>query len=171
MDVFEYESIIGRQEKLRLSYIEVPGKILDQSQKPENNNKFSQRFLVSLNGHENFHGGVVSLGNDTGYITVQSSLLKKLGLHIGDTVQVRLSPDESEYGMEFPEELQEILRQDPEAEKRFNGLPMSKKRYIIVYVNQVKSSQKKIDRAFLLLNNLKKLPVGQEEFRAMLGKE
>jgi hypothetical protein len=44
-------------------------------------------------------------------------------------------------------------------------------RYIIHYVASVKSSQLKIDRAFLLLTNLKKLPKGKETFRAMLGKE
>jgi hypothetical protein len=170
MSVFEYESHIYRLDKLRLFYVEVPGELLEKSKKPDQP-LFSQRFLISLNGQPEWHGGVVSLGNNTGYITVKTTILKELGLHLGDAVQVGLSPDNSEYGMEFPEELQELLRQDPEAENRFNQLPMSKRRYIIGYVNQVKSSQKKIERALMLLTNLKKLPPGKEDFRGMLGKD
>jgi uncharacterized protein YdeI (YjbR/CyaY-like superfamily) len=84
---------------------------------------------------------------------------------------VVLEKDESKYGMEVPPELAELLAQDPEGAARFEGLTPGKQRYIIQYVSTVKSSQLRIDRAFLLIGNLKRLPVGKESFRAMLGLE
>lgn len=127
--------------------------------------------MISLNGGNPWHGGVVSLGNETGYIAVKSKILKDLHVGEDDFVEVTLAEDNTEYGMEFPEELAEVLRQDPEAEIRFLGLTMSKRRYIIYYIAQVKSSVKRIERAWFLMNNLKKLPKGKEEFRQILGKE
>jgi uncharacterized protein YdeI (YjbR/CyaY-like superfamily) len=95
--------------------------------------------------------------------------LKELGLTIGDWVEVSLNPDNSKYGMPVPEELEELLHQDPEGERRFEMLTPGRQRYIIHYINQVKSSQLRIDRALLLIGNLKKLPEGKEDFRGMLG--
>ncbi len=44
-------------------------------------------------------------------------------------------------------------------------------RYVIFYVSSVKSTQLRVDRAVRLIGNLKKLPVGKESFRQMLGLE
>lgn len=127
--------------------------------------------MISVNGSKSWHGGVVSLGNQTGYITVKGSILKELHIKEDELVNVVLEEDNSEYGMEFPEEFREILNQDPEAEKRFLALPMSKRRYIIYHIAQVKSSVKRIERGWFMMENLKKLPVGKEEFRQILGKD
>ena len=71
--------------------------------------------------------------------------------------------------MEMPPELAELLRQDEEGKTRFNQLTPGRQRYIIHYVSAVKSSQLRIDRAILLIENLKKLPKGKESFRETLG--
>jgi uncharacterized protein YdeI (YjbR/CyaY-like superfamily) len=96
--------------------------------------------------------------------------MKKLKVQEGDTVSVSLAKDESKYGMSLPVEMIEILKQDKEAKRRFDMLTPGKQRYIIFYVAGVKTPQLRIDRAMLLLGNLKNLPEGKEEFRAMLGK-
>ncbi|MGZ4056577.1 MAG: YdeI/OmpD-associated family protein, partial [Bacteroidia bacterium] len=59
--------------------------------------------------------------------------------------------------------------QDEEGMRRFKMLTKGKQRYIIYYVAMVKSSQKRIDRAILLITNLKKTKEGKESFREMLG--
>ena len=110
------------------------------------------------------------MGNGSGYISINSKRLKQLALHAGSEVWVKLQKDESKYGMEVPEELEELLQQDHEGKRRFEGLTPGRQRYIIHYVAGVKSSQLRIDRAILLIENLKKLPVGKESFREMLGK-
>ena len=112
----------------------------------------------------------MALGEGKAYISINAARMKKLKVEEGDTVSVSLTKDESKYGMELPEELVEIFRQDKEAKRRFDLLTPGKQRYIIFYVAGVKNPQLRIDRAMLLLTNLKKLPEGKEEFRAMLGK-
>lgn len=152
-------------------YVEIPREALEYFSTPETKNIYNQRLMISLNGCAFWHGGVVSLGNDTGYISVKGKILKDLHVREEDSVSVVLKEDNSEYGMEVPEEFTEVLRQDPEAEERFLALPMSKRRYVIYYILQVKSSVKRIERSWFLMNNLKKLPRGKEEFRQMLGKD
>jgi uncharacterized protein YdeI (YjbR/CyaY-like superfamily) len=57
--------------------------------------------------------------------------------------------------MDVPEELKELLAQDPEGKRRFDRLDCSvKERYIIYYVTGVKSSQLRLERALLLITNL-----------------
>jgi uncharacterized protein YdeI (YjbR/CyaY-like superfamily) len=112
----------------------------------------------------------MALGEGKAYISISSKRMKEAGAAYGDMVQVTLREDQSEYGIDMPEELAELFRQDPEGKRRFDLLTAGKKRYILNYVATVKSPQLRIDRAFLLINNLKKLPLGKESFREMLGK-
>ena len=84
-------------------------------------------------------------------------------------MEVTIELDNSKYGMEMPEELEALLEQDHEGERRFEMLTPSKQRYIIHYVSQVKSSQLKIDRAIMLINNLKALPEDEFDMRRLLG--
>jgi uncharacterized protein YdeI (YjbR/CyaY-like superfamily) len=72
--------------------------------------------------------------------------------------------------MDMPEELKELLDQDPEGLRRFELLSLGKKRYIIYYVAGVKSSHLKLERSLLIINNLKLTKVGKESFKEMLGK-
>lgn len=44
-------------------------------------------------------------------------------------------------------------------------------RYIINYVDGVKSIQKRIDRAIMLIENLKTMPSGKFDYRHLLGME
>ena len=76
---------------------------------------------------------------------------------------VELVPDESEFGMPVPEELDELFAQDEEGFRRFCGLSPGKQRNIIHFVSSVKNSQSRIDRALKLINNLKLLPEGKEK--------
>ena len=160
-----YRSYINKLPHLPGHYIEVPPDVVQQL-----GGKFKVRLLCTINDKLTFQGGLVALGVGAGYISINNKRLKQLGLQQGDEVQVKLEPDESEFGMEIPEELTELFNQDEEGKRRFDLLPPGKQRYIIYYVSGVKSSQLRIDRALLLINNLKQLPVGKESFREMLGK-
>jgi uncharacterized protein YdeI (YjbR/CyaY-like superfamily) len=67
--------------------------------------------------------------------------------------------------------LQEIFRQEPHIEKRFRLMSPGKQRTIIYYINQPKSPDKQIERAWLYMENLMKLPEGKETMRALMGKK
>ncbi|QCR25099.1 YdeI/OmpD-associated family protein [Pontibacter sp. SGAir0037] len=160
-----FETSINRLEYLvGMHYLEVPQPVVQQL-----GGKLKVRLLCTVNNQLTFQCGLMALGNGSAYISLNTKRLKQLKLKAGDKAVVALAKDESKYGMEIPEELAELLQQDDEGNKRFNLLTPGKQRYIIHYVASVKSSQLRIDRAILLIKNLKKLPVGNESFRAMLG--
>lgn len=161
----DFESHIGVLEYLlNAHYVYIPKEVVTFF-----GGKMKMRVWCSINGQEAFQGGFMSLGEGAAYITVNRKRLKTGGLEKGCQVKVHLKEDTSEFGMDISTELKEVLHQDPEGEERFMSLSAGKKRYIIHYVNSVKSSQKRIDRALLLIGNLKKQPLGKESFREMLG--
>jgi hypothetical protein len=147
-------------------YLEVPEAVIQQLSK-----KLKTKLICTVNQSLTFQCGLVALGEGRAYITLSGKRMKQLGVSYGHEVAVLLEEDESTYGMEVPEELAELLAQDDEGKKRFHGLPMGKQRYIIFYISSVKSSQLRIDRAVQLIGNLKRLPVGKESFRDILGIE
>ena len=108
---------------------------------------------------------MMALGEGRGYITVSKKKLNQFSIALGDVIKVILEPDNSEFGMEVPEELIEIFAQDPEAEKRFMSISPGKQRNIIYYVSGVKNSDLRIERALKLINNLKACPEGKETAR------
>jgi hypothetical protein len=160
-----YTTRIGKlPHMINMHYIEVPPAVIKKL-----GGKIKMRLLCTVNNNITFQGGLVALGNGSAYITINAKRMKELKLKLGSEVDILLKKDESEFGMQVPEELTELLKQDDEGKKRFDMLSPGKQRYIIHYVSTVKSSQLRIERALLLITNLKKLPVGKENFREMLG--
>lgn len=149
---------------INMHYVEIPAHIIKQM-----GGKINMRVLCTLNNKLTFQGGLVALGNGNAYLTVNAKRMKDLKLKLGNAIEVQLQNDTSEYGMEMCDELKELLLQDKEGKKRFDLLTPGKQRYIINYVATVKNSQLRINRALLLIGNLKKLPLGKENFREMLG--
>jgi uncharacterized protein YdeI (YjbR/CyaY-like superfamily) len=87
---------------------------------------------------------------------------------------VNLEKDKSEYGLPFPEELKELLKQDPVGNKYFLQLTPGKQRNIIYYVNQVKNMDLRIQRAMGFIEHLKKNKgklIFRELFRELQQKE
>jgi len=124
-----------------------------------------QRLLCTVNNTLTFNCGMMPLKEGNMFIMLNKKRMKVLGVNNGDSIDVILEPDNSKFGMEMPEELAEVLRQDREAGIRFRDLSPGKQRNIIYYVAQVKNTQKRIDRALLLLGNLKQLKKGKETVR------
>jgi hypothetical protein len=166
MKPVSFETHIDKLAYLKTFYLEIPASIV----KKFGGFTAKTRLLCEVNKKVNFQCGLMALGESKAYISINSKRMEEAGAGLGDIVQVILREDQSEYGVEMPEELAELFRQDAEGKRRFDLLPAGKKRYILNYVATVKSTQLRIDRAFLLINNLKKLPLGKESFREMLGK-
>jgi len=119
-----YRSQIHLLASLKLTYVEVPYDILLQTKTEDDKSLYHQRFYIQVNDSDIWQAGVVALGDNTGYITVKKEILKKNHLTIGDDVEVKLERNFSEYGIEISEEFLEVIRQDPEGERRFNLLPI-----------------------------------------------
>jgi hypothetical protein len=131
----------------------------------------AKRLLCNVNQQLTYPAGLVALGEGKAYITISTKRMKELGVAKDDEVTVTLTEDKSEYGTDMPEELAELLKQDSEGKHRFDLLPPSVKRYVLNYVATVKNQQLRVERAFLLISNLKQIPLGKENFRRMLGKD
>lgn len=161
-----FKTRIGRlQHLVGMHYFEIPVNVVKKL-----GGKFKARLVCTVNDEFSYQCGLVALGEGKGYISVKNQKLKQLGLQEGDLVVLRLEHDDSEFGMEVPEELTEVFAQDETGFKRFSALTPGKQRYIIHYVNSVKNPQLRADRAIMLITNLKALPEGKENFAAMLGK-
>lgn len=143
--------------------IEVPANIVKKA-----GGAGKSRFICTVNKKVSYPCGLMALRSGLAYISINKSRMSELKLKMGDVVEVELVPDESEFGMPVPEELQELLEQDPEGDDRFRALTPGKQRNIIHYVSGVKSSQLRIDRALKLIGNLKQLPRGKENMRELL---
>ncbi len=163
----EFKTRIGQLAHLvGMHYLEVPAKIVRQL-----GGAFNVRLICTVNNILSYQCGLVALGNGKGYISINNARLKKYKLQTGDTVQVSLVKDESEFGMEVSEELTEVFAQDEAGFNRFKALTPGRQRYIIHYVSSVKNPQLRVERALLLIQNLKMLPEGKENFRDILGKK
>lgn len=165
--MWELETHIGKLDYLLgVNYIYVPDSMVE-----ELGGLKCGRLICTVNKSIKFQCGLVSLGDGAAYVTLNKTRMKQLKLQTGDQVHVQFEKDKSEYGIEMCEELQELLHQDPEGKGRFDQLTPGMQRYIIYYVAQVKSPALRLNRAILLIGNLKELPAGKETFRAILGKE
>ncbi len=73
--------------------------------------------------------------------------MKQLSLKVAQTVEVIFKPDKTTYQSEMPEELEEVIATDPGAKLAFDSLTPGAKRSFIYWVKQVKSTEKRIERA------------------------
>lgn len=163
MEPITFTSYLDYLPKLKLTHITVPADIVERV------GGIGTRLLVSINGNEPFHGGMVAKGAGRAYITVNKARQKKWGLDESQALSVSIELDPSKYGVPVPEEFDALLEQDLKGAELFELLAPSEQRYIINYVNGIKSSQLKIDRAIMMIENLKTMP-GKFDFRYLLGK-
>ena len=127
------------------------------------------RLICKINQLDGFPCAVMPHGNGSNYIMLSKEKFKKFKLNYDDIYRIELIKDESEYGMPMPEELEEVLKQDPEGKTRFDHLSPGKQRNIIYYTSKIKSAQLRAERAWLFINNLKKEVKGKEKVPNILG--
>lgn len=167
----EFTSKIHYNPKLRQHFFIIPKTVLTHFHSDVDPNLYSKRFEITVNNKVNWRGGSMVLGNESSYITITKARMKELGIELEDEISIELKRDNSEFGMEVPVEFSEVLIQDPEAGARFNSLTKGTQRAVIYLVNQLKSSDKRIEKSVFLLENLKKAPKDNITMRHILGKD
>ncbi|MGB6036148.1 MAG: YdeI/OmpD-associated family protein [Cryomorphaceae bacterium] len=128
-----------------------------------------RRVICQIEGIRPFHCALLPDGNGSWYILLNNKRKKELRLTEGEEISLELEKDRSEYGMEMPIELREVLDQDEHADVLFHKLTPGRMRNIIHAVASVKSSEIKIRRALVYAEHLKKNK-GKIEFKE-LGQE
>ncbi len=115
----------------------------------------SHRVICNLNGSAEYQCAILHRGKDLYLITVNKKLRDELELNFGDNVNVALKKDTSEYGLPLPDELKEVLKQDPQGNKVFHALTRGKQRTLLYIIGNVKHPDKRIMRALVIVRHLK----------------
>ena len=131
-------------------FLVVEGKVADKFGFTD---KF-RRVLCSINGSEPFHCALLPSGKEF-YIVVNKKRREQLGIIAGDRVEVLLERDDSKYGLPMPEEIQEVLNQDPEGDRLFHDLTPGKQRSMIYWLTRTKDIDRRIHEALIFLEHLK----------------
>lgn len=114
----------------------------------------NRRVLFTLDGIGPSHSALMNMEGGY-YILVKTELKKKLRKEEGDTVEVTLEKDRSEYGHEVPESFEALLAQDDEGRERFERLTMGKQRSLIYIVKKVKNVDSQIAKGLAIMHQLK----------------
>ena len=124
-----------------------------------------RRVLCSINGGELLH---VSLMPNKGqyFILINKNLTEKLRLSNGQKVSLTLEKDTSEYGMDMPEELRELLYQDESGSKYFHALTPGKQRSLIYLVSKVKNTNSRLNKALAIVHHLNEMN-GKLDFKIL----
>lgn len=116
----------------------------------KNNNK---RAICRLNDELDFHCAIMPKKEGGHFINIGLTICRKL--KEGSKVSATFSVDKTAYQFEMPEELKEVLDTDPKANEIFHSLTEGNQRGLIYLVSQVKSSDKKIERALKIVDRIK----------------
>lgn len=133
-----------------MHYIMLDKKTVSSLTKNEN-----RRAICTINGEVEFHCALMPKKEGGYYVNIGSGICKKLKIKTGSKIKASFSIDKSEYQFEMPEELSEVLDTDPEASKIFHSLTEGNQRGLMYLVSQVKSSEKRIERALKISEKIK----------------
>lgn len=151
-DQVYFESILERLPKKGGEfYMMVPDQVAAQfvqGRKPA-------RVRCVINGSVHFQCAIRPKGGGGFYINVATQLRQQGKLILGQKLNAAVGQDDSEYGRDMPEELQELLAQDEEAKHLFERAKPANQRAIIHYIASAKSVQVRIDRSIMMTDRLK----------------
>ncbi|HLD53450.1 MAG TPA: YdeI/OmpD-associated family protein [Sediminibacterium sp.] len=116
---------------------------------------WNKRAICNLNNEIEFHCAIMSKKEGGYFINIGLTICKKLKIKVGSKVSATFSVDKTEYQFEMPEEFKEVLNTDQEADEIFHSLTKGNQRGLIYLVSQVKSSDKKIERAIKIVERIK----------------
>lgn len=147
-----FETILERLPKKGGEfYMMVPDEVAErfvQGRKPA-------RVRCVINGTVHFQCAIRPKGGGGFYINVATPLRQQGKFVLGQKLHAAVRKDDSEYGRDMPEELQELLAQDEDAKRLFESAKPVNQRAIIHYIASAKSVQVRIDRAIMMTDRLK----------------
>jgi len=130
--------------------IPVPAKIGNAFKKGE-----IARLVVTYNHSEIANCAFMPGMGDGYWLVINKKIRTKLKLDVGSSVDVMIQADTSKYGMPMPEEMEELLIQDPEGNEIFHKLTPGKQRSLLYIIGKIKSSDIRLRKAVAILEYLK----------------
>ena len=133
----------------------------------------SKRVVCTLFGKDRFQCALMPRGKSlepTGagehFININKAIRERHCLQIGSEVQVSLRPDDSKYGLPMPEEMAELLAQDPEGDQYFHALSPGKQRSLLFIAGKPKGVETRLKKAIVIIGHLK-ANMGKLDFKQL----
>lgn len=133
-------------------YYFVPDQLLVEKLTRNNN----RRVVCVIQGEVTLLCAIQKTSEGLACIKLSHKTCKALGLREKSKISAELSVDTSDYQFAMVEELQEVLKTDPEASDIFHNFTPGKQRSLIYLVSAVKSSEKRIERALKIADRIKR---------------
>ncbi|MEM9160053.1 MAG: YdeI/OmpD-associated family protein [Verrucomicrobiota bacterium] len=150
MQSFEFESQVVRVEgSISPHAVPVPDEVAEVFW-----DSGTRRLLVRINGYEMRRGlqGSREFGS---HLVVGLSLLKEVGVGLGDVVRVEMEADPNPDEVDVCDELLIALEQDEVARERWGELTPGKKRGLAYHVGSAKREETRIKRALDVAEKLR----------------
>ncbi len=125
-----------------------------------------KRLVCTIADEHTFQCALMPAGDGVWFININKKIRDKLRLTEGSRFAIKLEEDTSEFGLPFPEELKEVLAQDPEGAKLFYALTPGKQRNLIYVANQVKNTDLRIRKCMIMIDHLHRQD-GKINFKAL----
>jgi hypothetical protein len=114
-----------------------------------------KRVLCTLNDQVEIHSAIMQRKDGSYFINIGSATCRKLKIKAGSKITATFSSDSSKYQFDMPEELREVLETDEKAGKIFKSFTDGNQRSLMYLVAQVKSADKRIERALKIAEKIK----------------
>jgi len=128
--------------------------------------KNNRRVICEINNVISFQCGLFPKGKGIYFINLNKENRKKLDGGVGDEIHIKLSIDNSKYGMSIPSVFEELLLQDPDGEKYFHALTPGKQRNLLYIIGKPKSERIQLEKGIVILEFLKSFD-GKIDFRGL----
>jgi hypothetical protein len=115
----------------------------------------NKRAICKLNEAVEFHCALMPKKEGGYFVIIGSTVCKKLKLKEGSKISATFIIDKTDYQFDMPEELKEVLNSDKEGNKLFHALTEGNQRGLIYLVTQIKSVDKRIERALKIMERIK----------------
>lgn len=130
------------------------------------NMETNKRIRCTINQSYTFQCALIHLGNGDYFVNIIKEIRSKLNIDKGDSIEVEIEKDESEYGLPLPDELKAAWDLDADACTVFHSLTKGKQRALIYIIAKLKSSEKRIQKYLVMLEYLKSVN-GKLDFKEL----
>jgi hypothetical protein len=124
--------------------------------------KATKRVIATLNGHAERLGLLTQEGGGR-YLLLRKELCQRLGLAVGQELEISLTPDPNSDYVDLPDELAEALAAWPEAETAFQAQTGAMRRAM---ARKVADAKRPDTRARYAVELAERLACGAHPFRA-----
>jgi hypothetical protein len=134
----EFKAVIQQHADMNAAYIEPPfdvEKVFGAKR---------VKVIATFDGLE-YRGSLVRMGGCY-MLGMTQEIRKKIGKDFGDTIEVTIEKDETTRIVEVPSDLQEAMKNHPEAQLTFDKLSYTGKREYVLWITEAKRTETRTDR-------------------------